>query len=72
MILTFVNSAIPNSDSERDDNEDLGESNEKVVCDEPLSDSILNIISGIQHIELFDVFFYPLLFYCLVYFVYSQ
>ena len=57
LILTFVNSETINGDSERD-------YSDKDVYDEHLSD-IFNIASGIQYIELFDVFFYPLHFYCL-------
>ena len=60
MILTSVNSETTNGDYERDDNEDMVFYNENVDCDEHLSDNIINIISGIQHIELFDIFFYPL------------
>ena len=54
--INFCYSETTNGDSERDDSEDLDFCNEKDVYNERLSDDILNIASGIQCMELFDVF----------------
>ena len=56
MILTSVNSETTNSDSESNDGEDLDFYNKRDICDECLSDSNLEVTTGIHHIELFDIF----------------